>query len=154
MDWLVVTSPENFERTRRLGFTVQGFKGRHRSKASRMAPCDTLLYYLIREGTFAATCRVTSTLFEEHTRHWTSPRHPDELYPWRVRIEADVVVSAQARPTARELAAQLQFVKRWPEAHWRLAFQGMLHALPAADGRLIRETLLACRKQGLEGHPG
>src|SRR5439155_813228 len=37
---MIVTSPENYERTRTLRFTQQGVKSRHRRKAERMAPGD------------------------------------------------------------------------------------------------------------------
>lgn len=151
MHWLVVTSPENFARTSRLGFTVQGFKRRHRRKLGRMAAGDVLAYYLIREGSFAATCRVTSLVFEAHTRIWSSPGHPDEVYPWRVHIEADLLVPEASRPRASELADRLQFVARWPRRHWRLAFQGMLHELPATDGTLIRRALELSMAEGKKG---
>ena len=36
--WMIALSPENFEATRKNGFTVQGVKNRHRKKAERMAP--------------------------------------------------------------------------------------------------------------------
>lgn len=172
MDWLVVTSPENFASTRRLDFTVQGFKSRHRKKVSTMVPGDVLAYYLKGEGTFAATCRVRSTPFEARTRIWRSPSDEAEIYPWRVQIEVDVLAPETGRPRALDLAADLQFTRRWPREHWRLAFQGMLHPLPAVDGHLICQALKQARamekskqapdatvlkvdpRKGLEGRPG
>ncbi len=155
MDWLVVTSPENFECTRQLGFTVQGFKEQHRRRVQGLAPGDRLAYYLTGVGCFAGCTVVRSLLFEERSRIWNSPGQPEELYPWRVKIERDLAPPTEACPLARDVVARLQFVKRWPAEHWRLAFQGMLRELPAADFDLIREELWSGVKlKGLEGHPG
>jgi hypothetical protein len=156
MDWLAVLSPENFERTRALGFAVQGFKTRHRARAFRMRPGDGLAYYLIREGRFAASVVVRSACFEDRRPIWMSPRNPDEPYPWRVMIEAEFIVPPGLGPRASELVTALEFVKRWPSAHWRLAFQGMLREIPAADGALIRGALKRelLNLKGQEGHPG
>jgi len=141
MDWLVVTSAENFASTRSLGFTIQGFKSRHKNKVSRMLPGDRLAYYLKGEGTFAATCRVKSTVFEGRTRIWRTPRSEAEIYPWRVQIELDALAPESGRPRAADVVAELQFARKWPREHWRLAFQGMLHALPPSDGSFLCECL-------------
>ena len=44
--WMIVTSPENYELTRKLRFAQQGVKSRHRRKAERMAPGDRVCWYL------------------------------------------------------------------------------------------------------------
>ena len=44
--WMIVTSPENYEKTRKLRFTQQGVKSRHRRKAERMTPGDRVCWYL------------------------------------------------------------------------------------------------------------
>ena len=44
--WIVVGSPGNFEKTRELGFSIQGLKSRHRKKAERMKPGDKIAYYI------------------------------------------------------------------------------------------------------------
>ena len=45
--WMVVGSPDNFARTRDLGFSVQGFKSRQRKKVlEQMQPGDNLVYYV------------------------------------------------------------------------------------------------------------
>jgi len=102
---------------------------------------DLLVYYLIRQSVFAGACRVTSTMFEEHERIWYAPGRPDEDYPWRVKTEPLIMPPPEGRPTAEQLAEKLAFVKKWPAEHWRLAFQGMVHDIPPADGRLILTAL-------------
>lgn len=155
MDWLVVTSPQNFARTQDHNFTVQGFKPRHRGRVASMRPGDRLLYYLTGEGSFAASARVRSECFEDRTRIWTSPGHPDEVYPWRVQLAPDLVVPVECRPQASEWAERLEFVGSWPRAHWRLAFQGMLRAIPRGDFDALRlEFVERLKRGGQEGRPG
>lgn len=155
MDWLVVTSPVNFEVTCGLGLVVQGFKGRHRGKALGIHAGDRLVYYLTGVGVFAASAHVKTDCFEEHTRIWNSPGHPEEMYPWRVGLAADLWPPRADCPKAMELVDRLEFVKRWPAAHWRLAFQGMLRGIPQADFDVIRcELASRSPRQGLEGRPG
>lgn len=155
MDWLVVTSPENFACTRRLGFSVQGFKARHRQRVLRLSPGDRIAYYLTGKGRIAGCTLVRSACFEERTRIWTSPGHPEEVYPWRVQIGPLVTPPEDECPLAAALVDRLQFVRRWPAAHWRLAFQGMLREIPSADFELIRGTLWSLVQQkGQEGQSG
>jgi len=58
--WMIVTSPDNYERTRTLRFTQQGVKSRHRRKAERMAPGDRVCWYLTGIQSFAATATITA----------------------------------------------------------------------------------------------
>ena len=130
--WMVVTNEDNFARTRELGFTIQGVKAKHRKRAERIAPGDRLCWYVTRIQGFAATATVTSPAFEDTKAIWVSEGAADP-YPWRFRIEPAHVRETRAAVPATELAADLEFVRRWPAAHWRLAFQGNLHELPDAD---------------------
>ncbi len=48
---------------------------------------------------------VRSGLFEERSRIWSSPDHPEEVYPWRVRIESDLTPTparAEGEPDERK----------------------------------------------------
>ena len=55
---MVVGSPDNFGRTRELGFSVQGFKSRQRRKVlEQMRPGDNLVYYVSQAQAFGATAR-------------------------------------------------------------------------------------------------
>jgi hypothetical protein len=139
--WMIVTSVENFEATARLEFSLQGLKSRHRKKAGRMEPGDSFVYYLTGVGCFAATCEVTSQCFEGRDKIWRAAKKPDEVYPWRVEIAPKIVVVESARVPALELKDRLAFVRKWPEEHWRLAFQGMVHVLPESDWQTIESAL-------------
>lgn len=139
--WIVVGSPDNFERTAERGFGVQGFKSRHRRKAERMADGDRLLWYVTGDQAFAGAATVRGPYFEDHEPIWSSGKKKDEDYPWRVPIEADVVLPRSAWVPAEGLAHKMAHVARWPAEHWRLAFQGNVHEISADDFALVFEAL-------------
>lgn len=144
--WMIVTSPENFRKTRELAFSVQGVKRRHRRRMESVKPGDRLLYYVTGRMSFAATATVTSPVFEDHTPIWRSARR-EEDYPWRVHIRADRVLDERELIAARDVAFRLEYVRKWPPEHWTLAFQGNLHQLPRADFQLIEAELERQRRR-------
>src|SRR5688572_16056410 len=122
--WMVVTSPDNFEATRKRRFTVQGVKSRHRAKAALMAPGDRICWYVTGVKGFVATATVRSAMFESAEPIWRSDGKNPDIYPWRVKIARDRVRPiAQAAP-AEDLVPRLAFTRKWPRANWTLAFQG------------------------------
>jgi predicted RNA-binding protein len=142
--WILVGSAENLEATQAHGFTVQGFKSRHRKKAEAMRPGDRLVYYVTGIQGFAAIARVTSDAFEDHTPIWKSkdPKKAAEAYPWRVQIEPEIALPPGVYLPAEDIALQLHHVQKWPKDHWRLAFQGQLHRIDEHDYELIRTALV------------
>src|SRR3990172_4699518 len=101
---MVVSSPDNYAKTRTLGFTLQGVKSRHRRKAERMRPGDRVCWYLTGVGGFAATATISSTCFEGAERIWTAERTGD-AYPWRFRIAKDHVLEPALAVKAATLLA-------------------------------------------------
>src|SRR5262245_61546050 len=89
--WIVVGSPANFDKTRNLGFAIQGLKSRHRKKAERMKPGDKIVYYVTGRKAFAAISTIFSTYFESHDPIWKSadPKKDAEDYPYRVETQLD-----------------------------------------------------------------
>src|SRR5919107_383636 len=84
--WLLVSSPENFEASRRRGFDVAGMKSRHRKKAETVRPGDTVLFYLTGLKALGGLAAVTGTFYEDtEERIWDSKK-PDEEYPFRFPI--------------------------------------------------------------------
>ena len=86
--WMIVSSPDNFTRTREHGFSIQGIKSRHKNRVATMHPGDRILYYVTGRMAFAATVTVTSTMYEDHTPIWRTDRR-EEDYPYRVHIRLD-----------------------------------------------------------------
>ena len=114
--WNVVGSPENFRRTAEHGFGVQGMKSRHRKKAERMGPGDKIVYYLTGLKAFAGIATVVSPYFESHERIWASgdPRKAAEDYPFRVRIEPDLILPEEDFLPAEAVARRMAYVAKWP----------------------------------------
>lgn len=137
---MVVTTPDNYAATRRRRFRLQGVKTRYRRAAERIAPGDRICWYLVGVAGFVATATVISPAFEEHTPIWTSTGRPDP-YPWRFRIRRDLARAPADAVPAAALAPRLAFIRRWPAAHWRLAFQGNLHRIGRRDFGVIERAL-------------
>lgn len=140
--WLIVTSAENFESTKAMGFTVQGVKAKHGKKAQTLQPGDKLVYYVTGRQVFAAIATVTSTCFEDTTPLWRCLSKPStETYPWRVNIQADVVLPLDHAVPVVPIYQHLTYLTKWPDAHWRLGFQGNLHAWPWADYETVSQAM-------------
>lgn len=142
-NWLLVSSAENFERNRALGFRQAAMKSRHRRKWERVQPGDRVFFYLTGIKAIAGLCRATGQPFESHERIWGSASKPDEDYPWRLPTEPVVTLEPQDYIPAEPLARELRYTKRWPAANWTLAFQGNVHELDDADADLLERSLVA-----------
>ncbi len=139
--WCLTTSPCNFAKTAELGWTVQGVKARRGKTARELRPGDKLVYYVSQAVAFGAVAEVAGEAYEDHERIWTSQK-PDEDYPWRVTIAPDVVIGERERwVPADELRDQLEFPRKWPVEHWKLAFHGNIRAWPESDYLVVRRAL-------------
>jgi len=149
--WMLVSSPENFRKTRDHGFSMQGIKSRHRRRVETMKPGDRLLYYVTGRMAFAGTVTLTSPMYEDHTPVWRTARR-EEDYPWRVRIRTDNMLEESDWLSAKDLAYRLEYVRKWPPEHWTLAFQGHIHQLPQKDFKLIEDEIKRSRRARRNGH--
>jgi hypothetical protein len=147
--WIIVGSPDNFARTTELGFTLQGIKSRHRKKAERMRPGDKIIYYVTGRKAFAGIATVTSEYFESHERIWQSgdPKKEAEDYPFRVKIEPDIVLPLDDATPAEPVAREMEYASKWPAANWTLAFQGNVHEIGVRDYQLIRDAIVKAHGQ-------
>lgn len=141
--WIIVGSPDNFERTRALQFTMQGIKSRHRKKAERMRPDDKIIHYVTGLKVFAAVSTITSTYFESHESIWESgdPKKALEDYPFRVSTSPDIVLATGEGVPAEPLAREMNYASKWPAANWTLAFQGNVHEIGESDYSLIASAI-------------
>jgi hypothetical protein len=142
-NWIIVGSPDNFERTAELGFTVQGIKSRHRKKAEKMAPGDRMAWYITGRKAFAGTATIESEYYEDHDRIWTSgdPKKEAEDYPFRFRIKPDIILGLERSVPAEPVARRMVYATKWPAANWTLAFQGNVHEVGDEDFELIRDAV-------------
>jgi predicted RNA-binding protein len=144
--WMVVSSPDNFRKTREHGFTIQGLKMRHRRRVESMRVGDRLLYYVTGRMGFAATVTIASPMYEDHTPIWKTARR-DEDYPWRVHIRPDVLLDEAEWVPAKEIAYRLDYVRKWPPEHWTLAFQGHIHMLNHNDFSVIEDAIASSARR-------
>jgi len=138
--WMIVTSKENFEATRERDFSVQGVKSRHRKKAMEMQPGDKLIFYVTGLQQFAGIAEVTSEFFEGEEQIWTSGKK-DENYPWRVEIAPELILDEADWVDSEVFKDKLEHISKWPEEHWKLAFQGNVHQLPESDYHTVKSVL-------------
>lgn len=141
--WIVVGSPENFQIAIRRGFDLFGFKSTRRRETSGMTPGDKLIFYLTGVMKFGGIATVTSEAFEDHKKIFKSEKKPGEDYPFRVNTKADIVLDEDTWLDVREWAPRMQYTKKWPVEHWRLAFQGNLHQIPESDYQLLEKEMRA-----------
>lgn len=138
--WCLTTSPDNFARTAALGWKVQGIKSRRGKTAREITPGDKIVYYVTKHVAFGAVVEVTSSVFEDHEPIWESK--PGEDYPWRVEISPEVVLEdPEAWVPVDSLYEDLEFPKKWPREHYKLAFQGNIRAWPESDYQVVRAAL-------------
>lgn len=138
--WIAVSGEANFEKTRELEFTVQGFKSRQRRKAERMAAGDKLVWYITKEMVFAGYATITGGCFEDHEPIWEGKKAGED-YPWRVPIRRELVLERVHWIDVEGIARRMAHVAKWPPEYWRLAFQGNLHEVPESDFTIIRKEL-------------
>jgi predicted RNA-binding protein len=142
-NWIIVGSPDNFAATRSLGFTIQGIKSRHRKKAESMRPGDRIVWYITGVKAFAGYATITSSSYEDHTPIWKSrdPKKDAEDYPYRVKIQPELVLEDGDFIPAEPVARLMTYVAKWPAANWTLAFQGNVHKIDDDDFELIATAL-------------
>ena len=134
--WMVVLTPENFEITKELGFTLHGMRSTHRRRAQRMEPDDRVLIYVNGIRKWTAIASITSRYFESRDPVWNS-HDSNDGFPYRVKMAPSIVLNEEDYIDALMLAPRLEYVKRWVPEQWPLAFMDTLHLLPQRDFRLI-----------------
>src|SRR3972149_9808463 len=109
--WIVVGSPENFGITRGRGFDISVFKTSRRREASEMKAGDKLVFYLTGVMKLAGIATVESPYFEDHTPVWRSEKKPGEDFPFRVRVQPDIVLDEAAYLDVRDIGPRLAYPK-------------------------------------------
>ncbi len=141
--WIVVGSEENMRRAEARGFDIFGFKSTRRGEVAQMRPGDKLIFYLTKIMKFGGLASVTSEYFEDHTKLFKSEKKPQEDYPFRVSVKPEIILATDQYLDVKEIAPRMQYPKKWPPEHWRLAFQGNLHQIPQEDYDLILSEMKA-----------
>lgn len=138
--WMLVSSADNFETSRARGFDIAGMKSRHGKKAERVRPGDKVIFYLTGAMAFGGTAEVTGTAGYGEDPIWKSSRD-GEKYPHRFPVRVEVAAEPGEYVKAADLVEAMAHTKKWPAQHWRLAFQGNVHAVPGEDYELIKHSI-------------
>lgn len=138
--WLLVSSPDNFETSRKRGFDLAGMKTRWRKAAGEVMPDDTVLFYLTGIKAIGGEAKVVGQAFEEHAKIWESTK-PGEDYPHRFPIELVKARDEDNYLLVQDFIEQYEYAKRWPAKNWTLAFQGNVHRLNESDYQLIHQLI-------------
>lgn len=143
--WILTGSPENFAKTRELGFTLIGMKQRRRLQALKIHPGDRIVFYLTRVMAFAASARIESEMWEEHTPVWPGKPGKADAYPWRFQIAPELGLTEPDWLPAESLVDELEHIRKWPREHWKLAFQGQLRTVSPHDSSLLLARMATAR---------
>jgi hypothetical protein len=147
--WILTGSLENFRINVERGFDPIWFKERRRRQAEEFEPGDEIFFYVTGVQAFGALARVRSEMFEAREPIWPgNPKKAPEDYPWRVDAEPILVLAEEDFVPAEEVAPELEHVRKWPEEHWHLAFQGQLRTISDADASVLRERISAAVPAG------
>jgi hypothetical protein len=146
--WILTGSPENFAATRERAFSLIGMKERRRRQAEQMMPGDRIVLYLTGVMAFGAAIRLASDMFEDRTKVWPGAPGKADPYPWRFEAEPELVLERDEWLPAAEVAGRLEHVRKWPAAHWTLAFQGQLRTVSEHDAHVLLEAMARRRVVG------
>jgi hypothetical protein len=141
--WILTASVDNHAATAAREFSIIGIKQRNHKRAMEIEPGDILVLYLTKVMRFAGAIRIIGAMHEDRTRIWPGqPGNPDE-YPWRFETEPIVVLPRERWIPADRLSTQLEHVQKWPQEHWKLAFQGQLRTVSSHDAGVLLDCLNA-----------
>jgi hypothetical protein len=138
-DYLVVTSPENWQKTAGMGWSVLGLKSTRHNVAQSLHAGDRIACYATGVKRFIGVVQVEGDCYEDHTPIWGGKKAGED-YPYRYPIKPLALSDKDGGLDAVALSQELEFPKKWG-SHLSLAFQGNLKPIPAADVETITDAL-------------
>lgn len=142
--WMLVGTPDNYDIMQKNGFNLCAMKARRKNYAYQVRPDDKVVFYLTKVQSFAGAAEFASTFTEDHSKLFASEK-PGEDYPWRFKIKPEVMLKKEDSIPAETLKDKLEYVKKWPAEHWKLAFQGNVHVIPESDYQTVKSALEEAR---------
>jgi hypothetical protein len=139
--WILTGSPENYEATKARGFAVIGLKERNRHRALEIEPGDRIVLYLTRVMAFAGAIRVEGECYEDRSKIWPGKPGKPDAYPWRFQTSPEVILQEPEWIPAASLVDDLEHVRKWPNEHWRLAFQGQIRPVSEQDATTLMQRM-------------
>lgn len=142
--WMLVGTPENYDIMSKNGFNLCAMKSRRKNYAMQVKPGDKVVFYLTKVQSFAGTAQFTSEVKENHSPLFVSEKKGED-YPWRFKMKPEVMLPKEKSIPAETLKDKLEYVKKWPAQHWKLAFQGNVHMIGESDYQTIKSALEKAR---------
>jgi len=139
--WVLTGSLDNFRATAERDFAVIGMKEGRRRLAEQVEKGDLIIFYVTGVQAFAGIVRVTGDMYEDRSKIWPGKPGKPDAYPWRFETEPVVILDEDEFIPAETLAQRLEHVRKWPEEHWHLAFQGQLRTVSYKDALVIERAL-------------
>ena len=139
--WVLTGSPDNYAATAARGHTLIGMKERRRAMAEQMEPGDRIVLYLTQVMAFAAAIRLTGPMFEARAKVWPGKPGKADAYPWRFESEPELVLDEADWLPAEAVKDSLEWIRKWPPEHWKLAFQGQLRTVSDADAAVLMDAM-------------
>ncbi len=138
-DYLVVTSPENWQKTAEMGWSILGLKSTRHNVAQSLRAGDRVACYETGVKRFIGVVEIAGDCYEDHTPIWGGKKAGED-YPYRYPIKPLVVVGPDQALDAVALSQELEFPKKWG-VHLSLAFQGNIKPIPAGDIAKLEDAL-------------
>jgi predicted RNA-binding protein len=139
--WVLTGSLDNFRATAEREFSVIGMKEGHRRLAEQVEEGDYIIFYVTGVQAFAGIVRVTGDMYEDRSKIWPGKPGKVDPYPWRFETRPLIVLDEEEFIPAEVLAQRLEHVRKWPEEHWHLAFQGQLRTISYKDAVILERAL-------------
>ena len=140
--WILTGSLENFRINVERGFDTIGLKEGRIRQAEQFEPGDEVIFYVTGVKAFGAIARLGAAMFEDRSPIWPQgKKKKPEDYPWRVEAEPVLVLDEEDFVPAESLLGELEHLRKWPEEHWHLGFQGQLRTISDADAELLAERM-------------
>jgi hypothetical protein len=115
-------------------------KKRWRKANSEVRPGDTVFFYLTGVKAIGGEAKALGEGYFDETKIWESTK-PGESYPWRFPIKIVKARSKDDYLPVESFLKDYEQARKWPAAHWTLAFQGNVHRLNDHDYQLIHDLL-------------
>lgn len=139
--WILTGSPNNYEQCAAREFGIIGLKERRFKQGKEIEIGDRFVFYLTGQMQFAGSVIIESDMFEDRKPIWMGKQGKPDDYPWRFHTRPEIVLNSEVFLPAEALKDQLEHIKKWPAAHWRLAFQGQLRTISEHDTQILTEAL-------------
>lgn len=133
LHWIAIVSPASWHRLTADGLTYTHLSARYARQADALRAGDRIAFYVTARSTFAAIAHGTGRRIAKTTM-W-----PQGVYPYRVPLAPDHVLTAQQEVSVKPLLSRLAFVNN--KNHWEMYFCGTIRLMDSKNFAVISRAL-------------